>query len=100
MNVLDPGYTYVLDDMDGHEHQLLSFIMKKADTSGKMVTIRNGTTTEEVLSVLIDRLMTLNAKFPCRQNSLAITKLQEALFWLEDRRRERAETGKLGRAIA
>lgn len=35
----------------------------------------------------------LNKKFPCRQNSLAITKLEEALFWLNDRRNDRTKRG-------
>ena len=30
-----------------------------------------------------------NEKFPCRENAIAITKLQEALFWLEARKKDR-----------
>lgn len=34
-----------------------------------------------------------DGKFKCRQNAVAITKLEEALHWLEDRTRERTERG-------
>ena len=49
----------------------------------------NGTTNEEVIEVLIARIESLNemenGKFKCRENSLAITKLEEALMWLQRR---------------
>lgn len=31
----------------------------------------------------------LNNKFPCRENSIVITKLDEALMWLDKRRKDR-----------
>lgn len=54
----------------------------------------DGTTNEEVLRALIHRLNFLNkewmgGKFACRENSLAITKLEEALMWLEKRTSDR-----------
>ena len=53
----------------------------------------NGAFVEGVIAAAIDRLrfyQTANfGKFACRQNALAITKLEEALFWLNDRTRER-----------
>jgi len=54
----------------------------------------DGVTNEEVLRVLIHRLSYLNekwmdGKFRCRENSLAITKLEEALMWLERRTADR-----------
>lgn len=35
----------------------------------------------------------LNAKFPCRENSLVITKLDEALMWLDARTKRRLTEG-------
>ena len=35
----------------------------------------------------------LNKKFPCRENSLAITKLEEALLWLYKRKADREKRG-------
>lgn len=57
----------------------------------------NGTTVEAVVLAALQRLRFLNEaaerKFACRQNSIAITKLEEAIFWLNDRTRERKERG-------
>jgi hypothetical protein len=39
----------------------------------------------------------LQAKFPCRENALAITKLDEALLWLEKRTRDRVARGVEGK---
>jgi len=35
----------------------------------------------------------LNKKFPCRENAIVITKLDEALHWLEHRKKDREERG-------
>ena len=52
----------------------------------------NGAFVETVISAAIKRLEFYNeGKFRCRENSLAITHLQEALHWLEARTREREE---------
>jgi hypothetical protein len=38
-------------------------------------------------------LVGLNSHFPCRENSVAITKLDEALMWLEKRKKDREARG-------
>jgi len=54
----------------------------------------NGIQNEELISLLIMRLTNLNQPpFNCRQNSLAITKLEEARMWLEHRTAERVQRG-------
>lgn len=35
----------------------------------------------------------LNAKFPCRENSMVVTKLDEALMWLGKRKADREKRG-------
>ena len=86
--------------VDGHRYELahdnvLQFIQKF--TGGPEVP---GTTNEEVLAVLIDRLCFLNAKYSCRENALAITKLEEALMWLAKRTANRAARGVEGKDLA
>lgn len=44
----------------------------------------------EVSKIIIEGL---NKKFPCRENALAITKLDEALMWLDKRRKDRIFRG-------
>lgn len=54
----------------------------------------NGTTNEEVIGLLVERLRSLNQPpFSCRENSLAITHLQEAQHWLYRRTMERSQRG-------
>lgn len=60
----------------------------------------NGIMNEEFISLLCIRLRALNERFPCRENSLAITKLEEALFWLEHRQKLRVEQGVYGQKVA
>jgi len=54
----------------------------------------NGITEEVLLAILIDRLEGFQSgDFACRQNAIVLTKLEEALLWLEDRTREREARG-------
>ncbi len=57
----------------------------------------NGTTLEEMLRVSIERLQMLNAKFPCRENSIAITNMEQALMWLNKRTEDRIKRGVEGK---
>ncbi len=55
----------------------------------------NGAFVEGVILAAIGRLQFYqtanNKKFACRENALSITKLEEALMWLEERTRGREE---------
>lgn len=52
----------------------------------------NGAFVEGVIEAAIDRLRFYNdGKFRCRENSLAITHLEEALHWLTARTADREE---------
>jgi hypothetical protein len=55
-----------------------------------------GLQSEQLLIALIDRHKKLNERFPSREGALAITKMEEALQWLEARVRERTERGVMG----
>ena len=75
-------------------NQEITFMQKaKNDETGEFEVVQRGTTNEEVIDMLIDRLNILNRKLPCRENSLAITKLEEARMWLYKRTQEREERG-------
>jgi hypothetical protein len=103
MKVLVPGHLYVLENFENPEKegQTIQFIEKVpvSENSTELKTISDGTTNEELLKVEIDRLKYLNIKFPCRENSIVITKLEEALMWLEKRTRDRVERGVEGKQI-
>lgn len=54
----------------------------------------NGITNEQLIAILVHRLNHLNqAPWNCRENSLAITHLQEAGFWLAHRTAQRLARG-------
>jgi hypothetical protein len=54
----------------------------------------NGLTNEVLLAIVIDRLRCFQtSKYACRENALALTKLEESLHWLEARTRARVFRG-------
>ena len=56
--------------------------------------VRNGALLEDVIEAAIQRLRFFQGtKFACRENALAITKLEEANMWLEQRTKNRVEQG-------
>ncbi|PFF33210.1 hypothetical protein CN335_21335 [Bacillus thuringiensis] len=60
----------------------------------------NGAQIEDVIDMLVDRLQGFQqGGFPCRENALAITKLEEARLWLNERTRKRQIQGVEGRNI-
>ena len=55
---------------------------------------KNGIHNEDLIAIVIDRLRGFQSgDFACRDNALALTKLQEALFWLRNRTNERKSRG-------
>ena len=54
----------------------------------------NGCHNEDVLDVIVKRLLGFQSgPFACRENALALTKLEEAKMWLEERTRRRQRQG-------
>jgi hypothetical protein len=54
----------------------------------------NGAFVEGVIAAALGRLQHYQAsRFKCRENALAITKLEEALHWLESRTKDREQRG-------
>lgn len=54
----------------------------------------NGITQEVLLAIVADRLRSFQAgKFACRENALALTKIEEAQHWLHSRTLSRMNRG-------
>ncbi len=53
----------------------------------------NGCQVDELIGAALIILRSFNKTFPCRENSIAITKLEEALHRLADRTRDREKRG-------
>lgn len=97
MKILIPGHKYELQNYDnpGHPGQVIQFIHKVPLVEGhpELTTVSDGTTNEEVMAVLIDRLTVMNQKLPSRETSIQITKIEEALMWANKRTAERKARG-------
>lgn len=68
----------------------------KFQTGGTATTERNGVFIEDLLSIAHAKLASYNAGLPSRENSLALTKIEEAILWLAARKTEREIRGVYG----
>jgi hypothetical protein len=104
MKVKVPGHTYELANFENKEGQgqTLQFIHKEPKEEGsiELITISDGTTNEEVLECLINRMQFLQSKFPCRENAIVITNLEESLMWLNKRTADRVKRDVEGKQLA
>lgn len=75
-----------------------AFIYVRHDKNSVSFTIQNGPVKEsgvngcqvvDIIAVAKHIIEKLNQKFPCRENSITITKLDEALMWQEKRTKDR-----------
>lgn len=93
MNILEPLYhNYELGSFEGTETQNVHFIHKE-EKDGHLVTIKDGTTNEEVLRMLIHRLEGLDQKLHSHYSANAIVSCKDALMWLEKRTADRKKRG-------
>jgi len=101
MKVLVKAHTYELENFEKKDEkgQILQFIHKEP-VGDSLVTVSDGTTNEEVIEAVIDRLKFLNDKFPCKENAMAITNLEQAVMWLEKRTKDRLKRQVEGKALA
>lgn len=107
MKVITPGHRYELEQSQTtgkptSAPQVLQFIESRVDTTNPkaLVRVNEGTTNEELIKVLIDRIDFLNTKMPHQQNEIAIEALENALAALEERTAERKRANIEGTAIA
>lgn len=103
MKVITEGHKYELQNFERPTEagQTIQFIEKGPITPNDptLETINDGTTNEELLSVLVDRINYLNGKFPCRENSIAITHIETAILWLNKRTADRVARNVEGKNI-
>ena len=101
MKVLTEGHKYICSNFENKENgQIIQFIEKQStEVLGELITVNDGTTNEELLEILIDRMNYLYNKFPSKETACAITKCEEALMWLEKRTKDRIRRGVEGKHI-
>lgn len=65
-----------------HDVNSLSFTLQK----GPIKEVgKNGCQVEDIIAVAKHIVEQLNAKYPCRENAMIITKLDEAIMWSRER---------------
>lgn len=79
------AFVYVRHDKNSLSFTLQNGPIKEVGVNGCQVT--------DVIAVAKHILEQLNFKFPCRENSATITKLDEALMWHEKRTKDRESRG-------
>lgn len=102
VEVLIPGHRYKLDLFeDKSQSTEIQFIQKECvnQETGELKTINDGVTNEQLLEVLIDRMNSLQARFPCRENAIATTHIETALLWLEKRTADRKKRDVEGKRL-
>jgi hypothetical protein len=96
---------------DGNANHLYSIVEERPDSTQVLAKIKfqkgpiqevgvNGVQNEDLLNIVIHRLQGFqSSNFSCRENALALTKIQEALHWLNHRTAERVARGVEGRSV-
>lgn len=100
--VIVPGHKYRLQSFENREDfQTVRFIHKEPIKGAtELETVSDGTTNEAMLEVLIDRMKFLQDKFPCKENAIVITNLEESLMCLEKRTKDRITRGVEGENLS
>lgn len=96
MKILTDGHKYELANFEEPEKegQVIQFIEKGTKgRSKKLVTINDGTTNEEVIDMLVDRITFLNEKMPHIANRSAVAYLKIAKRRLNERTADRKKRG-------
>lgn len=101
MKVLDPGHDYLLASLDGEAEQALTFVKRQGPGYPGNQGAHPGTTLQEVLRVLADRVQYVDRQVPAPENAAVLRHLREALVLLEQRaaRRHGLELGAQPEAV-
>ena len=97
MKVLDPGHNYTLTAYDSkmrrrddyHNYECLIFMKREGSGYPGNYGAHAGTNCQEVLRVLIDRVIYLDNQIKCEENKIIVKHLREALWQFEVRAADR-----------
>lgn len=85
-------HAYRIDAMDG-DQAMDTCLIHFQDGPIKDAGV-NGISNEALLAVVEDRLIGFQSgQYSCRENAVALTKIQEAMMWLQKRTRDRMARG-------
>jgi hypothetical protein len=82
---------------DDHPSPYISVTPRSVTFTGQTGPIKevgeNGCQIDELIQFARDTIGVFNEKFSCRENSIVLTKLDEALLWLGKRKADREARG-------
>jgi hypothetical protein len=90
-----------------HQYQIRKFVKDEPDDTADVELVQihfqngpiaeagvNGITQEALLAIVEDRLLGFQSgEYACRENAIALTKIQEAMLWLQKRTNDRLARG-------
>lgn len=85
MKILDAGHKFELLSIDGKHKQVLQFLKRKGINYPGNTNAFPGTTTQDVIHCLLNRMRYVQNQIPCVENEVVITNLQQCLLMLETR---------------
>lgn len=87
MRIIEAGHIYEMHNVDGEpgDMQLIRFVRRRSDDAKLMPSFTPGILAQELLRVLIDRTLYLNAEAPCAEDMAIIEKLRDCLKLYEAR---------------
>jgi hypothetical protein len=86
MEVLDNGHKYRLDLLDSDDNNdtiILTFVKREGENYPGNIGSYSGTTCQEVIRALIDRMQYLQGQIPCWQNNVIIFCLKSSIYMFE-----------------
>lgn len=93
-------HSYAIAVFDGSNQQVEQCILNFQNGGLKEVGA-NGITDQALIAIVLDRIRSFNdGQFRCRENSMVITKLEEAMLWMEKRSNDRARRGVEGERVS
>lgn len=91
MREIDPGHLYSLHELDDGDGQSLMFVKRVGDEyPGNIPPAHAGTTTQDVLRVLIKRMEYVDRQEEHPRNRMTVRHLTLALYQLEARHAEKS----------
>ena len=78
-----------VDDHYTESYDGKKYLDVKFQVGGSATTEKNGAFIEDLLIIAYAKLNEYNKGIPSRENSLALTKIEEAILWLTARKAER-----------
>lgn len=87
MRIVKPGHVYELENVDGSGVQTIGFVVRRDEKAELLppVSRETGVLSQELVRVLIDRTLYLNAEDPCTEDIEIIHHLRDCLRLFESR---------------